>query len=415
MDLQLSDEQRAVLNLLWQWLKRHRQGEGFVTMGGYAGTGKTTILGFFRRYLHESLPDWKIAFVSYTGKATRVLSQSLKQTNAVYPEDFIGTFHSLIYSPILSHNQQVTGWQRKPKLPYHLIIIDEASMIDYNLWMDAVSFGVPVIAVGDHGQLPPVEGEFNLMENPILRLETIHRQAAENPIIKLSLDARTKGEIKIGNYGSGVKKLSRSDYETGEFVDNFMKRFSKDDLILCAYNQTRVSLNNAVRIALGFETPEPQVGDRLICLRNNRKKLIYNGMLGTIQHINSENNKSYYVEIDLDGEDKPYTGLIEKKQFGNPQRLFEDGLRYKPDPLTPVPPKTGGVPSHRTHYSDLFDFGYALTVHKAQGSQAKRVLLFEERMKQLDDFKWRRWLYTAVTRAEQELYIIGDDPVSEEI
>jgi exodeoxyribonuclease-5 len=56
---------------------------------------------------------------------------------------------------------------------------------------------------------------------------------------------------------------------------------------------------------------------------------------------------------------------------------------------------------------NLFDFGYALTVHKAQGSQAKRVILFEERFPQMTDDNWRRWLYTAVTRAEEELYIIG--------
>ena len=56
---------------------------------------------------------------------------------------------------------------------------------------------------------------------------------------------------------------------------------------------------------------------------------------------------------------------------------------------------------------DLFDFGYALTVHKAQGSQAKRVILFEERFSQMTDDEWRRWLYTAVTRAEEELFIFS--------
>jgi ATP-dependent exoDNAse (exonuclease V) alpha subunit len=56
---------------------------------------------------------------------------------------------------------------------------------------------------------------------------------------------------------------------------------------------------------------------------------------------------------------------------------------------------------------DLFDFGYALTVHKAQGSSADTVLLFEERNQHMSDDDWRRWLYTAVTRAERQLYIIG--------
>jgi len=56
---------------------------------------------------------------------------------------------------------------------------------------------------------------------------------------------------------------------------------------------------------------------------------------------------------------------------------------------------------------DLFDFGYALTVHKAQGSQAKKVILFEERFSKMDDTDWKRWLYTAITRAEEELLIFG--------
>jgi ATP-dependent exoDNAse (exonuclease V) alpha subunit len=56
---------------------------------------------------------------------------------------------------------------------------------------------------------------------------------------------------------------------------------------------------------------------------------------------------------------------------------------------------------------DLFDFGYAVTVHKAQGSEAKKVILFEERFRQMEDEMWARWLYTAVTRAQEELYIIG--------
>jgi len=61
----------------------------------------------------------------------------------------------------------------------------------------------------------------------------------------------------------------------------------------------------------------------------------------------------------------------------------------------------------QTLKGDLFDFGYAMTVHKVQGSQAKRVILFEERFPRMDDEMWRRWLYTGITRAQEELYLIG--------
>jgi superfamily I DNA/RNA helicase len=95
----------------------------------------------------------------------------------------------------------------------------------------------------------------------------------------------------------------------------------------------------------------------------------------------------YIAEIEMDGEMKNYKGLIAKAQFNS-----ESALNFTED-------------RSKTMKGDLFDFGYALTVHKAQGSQAKRVVLFEERFRQMTDEEWRRWLYTAVTRAEEELYI----------
>ena len=99
------------------------------------------------------------------------------------------------------------------------------------------------------------------------------------------------------------------------------------------------------------------------------------------------NERSYSADIDIDGVDETYSGLIATDQFDADTALnfTENRSRY--------------------HGIDLFDFGYALTVHKAQGSQAKRVILFEERFGRMTDDEWRRWLYTAVTRAEEELYI----------
>ncbi len=99
------------------------------------------------------------------------------------------------------------------------------------------------------------------------------------------------------------------------------------------------------------------------------------------------NDRSYAADIEIDGESEMYSGLIAADQFDADTALnfTEDRARY--------------------HGIDLFDFGYALTVHKAQGSQARRVILFEERFSKMTDDQWRRWLYTAVTRAEEELYI----------
>jgi len=112
-------------------------------------------------------------------------------------------------------------------------------------------------------------------------------------------------------------------------------------------------------------------------------------MLGSVFDIKDKEEDFYKARIAMDGEEGIYKGLIYKAQFGAPEPINFTKERFR----------------LRTH--DIFDFGYALTVHKAQGSQAKRVILFEERFSKSNDDEWRRWLYTGITRAEEELFIIG--------
>jgi len=252
-----------------------------------------------------------------------------------------------------------------------------------------LSYKIPIIAVGDHGQLPPIRENFNLMQKPDLKLEEIHRQARENPIIKLSIMARETGEIPVGIFGRNIKKIENTESENWDTIQELLKSYNQDTLILCGYNKTRLKINGFIRTSLGFESQVPQTTDRVICLRNNRGKEIFNGMLGTIFDIKDKEGEFYQAQIAMDGEEGIYSGLIYKSQFNSPEpvNFTKDRFRLKE--------------------RDIFDFGYALTVHKAQGSQAKRVILFEERFSKSSDEEWRRWLYTAVTRAEEELFIIG--------
>jgi ATP-dependent exoDNAse (exonuclease V) alpha subunit len=112
-------------------------------------------------------------------------------------------------------------------------------------------------------------------------------------------------------------------------------------------------------------------------------------MLGTIDFIDKKSPDYYWAEIAMDEEKDLYGGQIAVAQFNSREGLnFTDQRRHFRD-------------------MDLFDFGYALTVHKAQGTQSPKVIIFEERFSRASDDDWRRWLYTAVTRAEEELYIIG--------
>lgn len=386
MNLELSEKQKNVMDNILQWYKDHSQ--QYITFGGYAGTGKTTLLGNIGQYLHTENKKIKIAYCSYTGKAARVLQRKLRDAGSLNPSDYIGTIHGLIYKAICDDKDNIIGWERKSteEFGYNLIIVDEASMVTSQIWDDLLSFNVPALAAGDHGQLPPIEGTFNLMDNPILKLEEIFRQERENPIIKISEIARRYGQIPFMNFSDTVRKISKRDEDTQEFLSDKLASFDDQTMVLVGYNRTRTDLNKGIRQLLEFESPSPMYGDRVICLKNNPSMGIFNGMTGTILSISKNDVGNFYdAEISLDGEDDIFSGPISIDQFG------------RQDTLTP----------YRSEDMNLFDFGYALTVHKAQGSQARKVIVFEERFPRMTDDNWRRWLYTAITRAEEELYIIG--------
>ena len=387
--LTLSQDQKMALDRMLDWYKNKTSKKEFITLGGFAGTGKTTLIATLRIRLKEIKKDLRVGYASYTGKATRVLKGKLTQQKVIEEKDTVSTIHSLIYSPIVNDKEEIVGWQRKEKIDKDLIIIDEASMVDRSIWHHLLSYKIPIIAVGDHGQLPPIEGNFNLMQEPEIKLTQIHRQAELNPIIGLSIQAREHGLIKFGAYSDTVKKMDMAEYDAQETMQELLGNYKPDTLILCGYNATRIKLNNHIRSSLGFETTNPQAGDRVICLRNNHKKNIANGMLGTTSNIKQENENWYYAEIVMDDEEDIFKGLISTKQFGA-NTAFNFTEKRKEFMI-----------------GDLFDFGYALTVHKAQGSQAKRVVLLEERFAKMNDDQWKRWLYTAVTRAEEELYIFA--------
>ncbi|MBD3328929.1 AAA family ATPase [Candidatus Dojkabacteria bacterium] len=385
--MNLSNDQKKAIRDLLAWFTS-RQRTPYITLGGYAGTGKTTVVAKFRRELNKINKKIRVAFCSYTGKAARVLRETIAENDAASDNDSVSTIHSLIYSPIVNDSEVIIGWERQEEIKYDLIIVDEGSMVDQSIWTDLSSFGVPIIAVGDHGQLPPIRGDFNLMSKPMLKLNEIHRQARGNPIIKLSILARETGEIPVKRYSDNVYKIDKRADDARDEINDILNKYDENTMILCGYNFTRIKLNNHIRNYLGFESPTPEPGDRVICLRNNRLKDIYNGMLGTISQIEKVDDKWFYSEIELDGEDELFSGQILIDQFG-----AKSAINFTQDRAKSID-------------GDLFDFGYALTVHKAQGSQAERVILFEERFSKMTDDMWRKWLYTGITRAVRELIII---------
>lgn len=375
----LTQDQRKAQEAIFAWFRQ--QPKQVLTLGGYAGTGKTTVIAETVKHLNQMKQRPHIAFCCYTGKAADILRWKIINAGVFKDGDYCGTIHGLIYEKV-GEDEGDDGkteivWKKKWSVNADLLVIDEASMVSKEIWNDLCSYGIPVLAVGDHGQLPPVGDKYNLMENPDVRLEVIHRQAQESPIVKLSLMARTEGRIPLGQYGPSVVKTrdAQVSWKMGP-LDKVM--------FLCGRNKTRVSLNAHIRERLGIQADRPVVGDRVICLRNSRRFKVFNGMLGLIESIKASGEQWWRVKIKMDS-DILFKGRISRAQFGQ-----ERTLEYE---------KGQGC---------LFDWGYALTVHKAQGSEALQVVLFEERFAQMDEDQWRRWLYTGVTRASQELIVIGN-------
>jgi exodeoxyribonuclease V len=394
----LSEGQEAALAAIVKW---HDDG-GYppLTLGGLAGTGKTTLTGL----LPEVLPRAEIAFCAYTGKAASVLRAKLPED---IPGDRVSTIHRLLYTPAVTvlcaasdqvmaakaarcpaHRQapepcttrQQVSFSAKPDplAGLDLVVADEASMIPGRLWEDLTRHGVPVLAVGDHGQLPPVQSSFSLMAHPDITLEEIHRQAAGSPILAVARWAREQGRIPAGWYGENVVKIA--PHEIG-----YAGLHPGDaDMIICATNKTRQYHNAALRAWHGRSGP-PQPGDVVICLRNNYEEGLFNGLRGTILEASGhwEHPDELELTVELDGEDVPWTGKAAAGQFGAASTLSS-----APRDLA------------------LFDWGYAGTCHKFQGSQAEKVLVIEEGWPAEPDMR-KRWLYTAVTRAERELTVAG--------
>ena len=400
--LELSGDQNSALRAIYDW---YRSGSPEMKMGGLAGTGKTTIIGTLPTQLTLA-PD-QIHFCAPTGKAAKVLSKKLPKGHEAT------TVHRLLYRPVETHCVECPHYKDETKnchgtskqkceghkhpdpifskcgvefrridpeldgivLP-RLIVVDEASMVDEYMHADLMSLGVPILFVGDHGQLPPVNGNLNLMaENALdIKLERIHRQQEGNLILEIAYRVRNGERMKyFAKENCAYGPRSAMDIAWGEGVEAQVITYT---------NRTRMGLNRIVRKALKLPEGVPTIGDRVICLRNHNEKGIVNGTIGTIDKVIPQGD-IYEAVINLVGEDKPYEGPILAEQF------TEADTQWAPKEI------------------DLWTFAYALTCHKAQGSEAEDVIVvlesFHPRMS-LEDRA--RWLYTAVTRAKSSLTII---------
>lgn len=397
-------QQRAI-DAVASWFRERSEQQQIFRLFGYAGSGKTTLA----RSCAASLGR-HVIFAAFTGKAALVL----RQKGCVNAR----TIHSLIYQPrdksgarlqelkalyteLLKKNpppeelarheakcrevaSEISKEQSGLKQPAFalnvesevrycdLIVIDEVSMVGHQMGHDLCFFEKPILVLGDPAQLPPVaDGGYFTSDRPDIMLEEVHRQAEDSPIIQLATTVRRGGRLTLGTYGAS-SVVARGTIG----IDQVRAEY---DQVLCGRNATRREINLRFRRSLGRSSPWPEEGDRLVCLRNNHELGLLNGSMWVTVGCREMDE---HLALTLRPEDGGCElGVVaHKKTFlGEPLDFFE------------------------RRDAEEFDYGYALTVHKAQGSQWRSVFIVDESGTFREHAN--RWLYTALTRAAEKVTV----------
>lgn len=410
--MRFSPQQEAALRAVDDW---YRNGEKQVFhLFGYAGTGKTTLA----RHLAEGI-DGDVLFAAYTGKAAHVLRTKGCENAA--------TIHSLIYRSrdkskarlqelelelenllaemkdmtvdfidqhpkVRSLRKDIEEEAKNASQPMFvlnrdsivkeaaLVVIDECSMVDAQMGEDLLSFKTPVLVLGDPAQLPPVGGAGYFTEGvtPDVMLDEIHRQAAESPILRMATLVRNNEPLRLGDWGGDCHVYPRGTKLDKELMLSY-------DQVLVGKNVTRHASNMKMRKLHEIYDPYPVLGDRLVCLRNNSELGLLNGAIFNVTDV--EGVMDGKVHMSVQPEDNPMSvsvAALEHHFLGRGKELEKQyWLRAE---------------AHE------FDYGYALTVHKSQGSQWDSVCVFDE--SGVFRQQRNRWLYTAITRAAEKVSVV---------
>lgn len=393
--MKLTDSQNKAVDII---LKRYEEGRPYTCLAGVAGVGKSTVISFVVEALKGKygIKDDQFAFVAPTGKACEVMrAKGNKNTQ---------TIHKLLYS------WRPVGPEKFTKLPvpeldtYQVIFVDEVSMVPKEMWDLLMEYHVYVVATGDPEQLPPIrrEDDNGVLHNPHIFLSEVMRQALDSDIVQLSMDIRLKNPYKA--YGKDAMILRHNDLTTSHLV--------WADQIICATNATKNKINMTMRKILN-KGDNPEKGDKIICLKNewniadtNQDMMLTNGTIGEI--------------IDFYKNDVPIFVKGQRKYIPTMYVTFktDDGHIFKDIPVDFNELKTGVrtlteqeewiASKNKKEKGKIpcsFNYGYAITCHKSQGSEYGKVLVIEENFPLKKD-EHRRWLYTAVTRGAEKVVLV---------
>lgn len=373
-----SNEQTRAIRAIADWY-RNEPGQQQFYLAGYAGAGKTTIARLAVDEIAKKMrKKIRVRYAAYTGKAADVL----RRKGGVEAD----TIHRLIYRPVADEDGHVT-FELNPEselLDCDLLVLDESSMVSQTIAGDLLSFGVKMLILGDPGQLPPIEGTSPfLTREPDFFLHEIHRQAADNPIIRLATAVRTGGRLPYGEFGPGVRRIPR-DMDAVPYV------LDEDAQVICGVHRVRWKTTRWMREQRGHTDPLPVAGERLICCRNQHQLGLYNGSMVRLTGIRHTSPQEAMIAVTTD-DGRDVADLRTRTEL-----FLEHG-------------EGRAIPKDRGFFNRAFshfDFAYVISCHKAQGSSWPRVTVLDDsRAFRADAAKW---LYTAITRAEDELTIISD-------
>lgn len=388
--MQLSSEQQQAFDKIMHWFEKTDKQE-FV-LSGYAGTGKTTLA----RYIEDNIEY--VYFCAFTGKAANVLRDKGCMNvstihSAIYavkskPKDKLAALEvertnaaaqgdskrvKEIVAEIKQLSQVQFGLAESTDLDHaSLVIVDEYSMLNQKLIDDLRKKAQKILYLGDPFQLAPVHGENDLQ--PTFTLEQIHRQALDSAIIRASMEIRA---------GRMPQKGVQNDFI---FIDKdrlTSKHLMAADVVIVGRNKTRANMNAWFRKQLGYESPMPQKGDKLICRKNDKEIGFYNGMSAVCA-------ASSHIEADL------YFRLAIEEH----NAMFNT---YAGDFATGIEPYDGYNKIHRE--LQRFQYAYAITAHLSQGSEYGKVIVKNEPIGRTA-IERARWQYTAITRAKERCLLV---------
>lgn len=372
---------------------RYKAHEPWTCIAGYAGTGKSTLVKFIVSAL--DLDDDSVCYIAYTGKAAKVLREK-GCPNAM-------TAHRLLYQ---SYPRKDGTFYHKIKRPldrnYKLIVVDEVSMLPKELWDLLLSHRIHVICLGDPFQLPPIGEDNEVLIHPHIFLDEIMRQAEESEIIRLTMDIRNGKPLSLFQ-GNEVQVVDTNHIQGG--------MYGWADQIIVGKNDTRININAQMRkMWLNVDDPYPVEGDKVICLKNDwdlmteAGDVLVNGTIGTISNLRrNEYHPFLHPELRVNFLPDDYT---EEDAEISPQDVYFRNLSIDYKKLVEGEPTV--TAKNFTFFPkqfrpEVFDYGYCITCHKAQGSEYDKVLVFEEFLRGNDH---ARWLYAAATRAKKKLVIV---------